>query len=458
MHALLLAVCLLAPQEAKIQSGRAPLPDAAKQREAEKTIRDLYKADYAKKSPADRDALVRTLLAQGQKSQDDPAAQLVFYREAQDLASQSGNVELAFQAVDATAAVFEVDAVALKNAALAAAAKVAKTPEELGKVADGYLGLAEAALKTDDYDNADKAAAGAILAARRANATPLMTRVTARQREIAELRAKFEKVKKATEVLGKDPENAAANLEVGLYLCFVKGEWDLGLPMLAKGSDPGLKALAAREVLKPTDAAARVEIADGWWDLAEKEKNEARQRNLYQRAMASYEKALPDATSLLLTKINLRIDTWRRSLMSKEGLSITFDSKPVPRGIVLLDSGDGTYQFTTAGGKPCVKLTNFYLYLKLADAWPEAWKTAEVDVEYYDEGTGFMGVHFDGVTGVFAEAPKSASLGSSKTWKTLTSPLVNPVFKGRQNAGADFRIFCPGNVSIRRIAIRLVQK
>src|SRR5579864_8337658 len=97
MHALqasALAVLLLAPQEARSQAARAPVPDAAKQREAEKTIRDLYKADYARKSPADRDTLVRTLLAQGQKSQDDPAAQFVFYREAQDLAAQSGNLEL----------------------------------------------------------------------------------------------------------------------------------------------------------------------------------------------------------------------------------------------------------------------------------------------------------------------------------------------------------------------------
>ena len=31
----------------------------------------------------------------------------------------------------------------------------------------------------------------------------------------------------------KDPESPAANLEVGLYCCFVKGDWDTGLPLLA---------------------------------------------------------------------------------------------------------------------------------------------------------------------------------------------------------------------------------
>jgi len=445
----LVLVLLLSPQ------ARAAVPDAARQREAEKAIRDLYKADYAKKLPSERDALVRTLIEQGRKSADDPAAQYVLYREAQDLASQAGNVELAFEAIDVAAAAFDVDAAALKNAALGTASKSAKTPDELGKAADGYLALADAALKTDDFDNADKAVAGAVQAAKRANVPALATKVGVRQKEIAELRARFEKVKKATDVLIKDPENGAANLEVGLYLCFAKGDWDLGLPLLAKGSDPALKSLAAKELLKPADAAGRVELADGWWDLAEKERNEARQKNLYQRAMAHYEQARPEASSLLLTKINLRLEAQRRRLMTKEGLSISFEPAPVSKGLLLRDNDDGTYAPAVAGGKPCLKLTNFYLYLKLADPWPESWKTADVEIEYFDDGSGSMGLQFDGLKGAYAESSKSASLGSNKAWKTLTTSIVNPLFTGRMNAGADLRICTPGNFHVRRITLRL---
>lgn len=463
--ASVLALLLLLPQESKTQPARTPVPEAAKQREAEKAIRDLFKADYAKKTAADREALIRTLLEQGQKSQDDPAAQFVFYREAQDLASQAGNIELAFTAIDTAAGVFDVDAVALKNLALAGAAKSAKSPEDLGKVADGYLALADAALKADDYDAADKAAVGALQAARRSNSTPLTTRVATRQREIADFKAKFDKVKKAMEVLAKDPENAPANLEVGFYCCFVKADWDTGLPLLAKGSDPGLKSLAAKELQRPTEPAARLELADGWWELAEKEKNEARQRILSLRAVALYELTLPDTSGLLLTKVQLRLEAWRRRVASKEGLSISFEPKAVSRGILLRDNDDGLYEPAVAGGRPCLKLSKNntdagrYLYLKLSESWPETWKSADIEVEYYDEGSGTVDVQFDGAAGAYAAGSKSASLGGSKNWKILTTAIVNPFFKGRQNASADLRI-CHGgsDLYIRRVTLRLTSK
>ena len=465
MHALpstLLILLLLAPQESKTQV-RTPVPDAAKQREAEKAIRELYKAEYAKKVPADREALIRTLLMQSQKSQDDPAAQFVFYREAQDLASQSGYVDLAFEAIDGAASIFDIDAVVLKNFALAAAAKSAKSPEDLGKVVDGYLTLADAALKTDDYEGAEKAVAGALLVARRANSVPLATRVGARQKEILDLKVKFDKVKKAMEALAKDPENAAANFEVGFYCCFVKADWVTGLPLLAKGSDPGLKSLAAKELQRPTEPSARIDLADGWWDLAEKEKNEARQRILTQRAVALYEQTLSEVSGLLLTKVQLRLESYRRRIFTKDGVSITFELKPVSRGILLRDNDDGLYEPAVVGGKPCLKLSKAdnsrYLYLKLSEPWPESWKSAEVEVEYYDDGAGSVDLQYDGASGAYAGCPKSATLGSSKSWKVLTNPIVNPIFKGRQNAAADMRI-CHGggDLYIRRVTLRLTQK
>jgi len=55
-------------------SKRSQVPDAAKQRETERQIKDLFKEQYAKKSPGDRKVLIRMLLEQAAKSQDDPGA------------------------------------------------------------------------------------------------------------------------------------------------------------------------------------------------------------------------------------------------------------------------------------------------------------------------------------------------------------------------------------------------
>jgi len=46
----------------------APEPDAAAQKDALKKIRDLFKDDFAKKAPADQQALARRLLQNGLES------------------------------------------------------------------------------------------------------------------------------------------------------------------------------------------------------------------------------------------------------------------------------------------------------------------------------------------------------------------------------------------------------
>ena len=51
--------------------------------------------------------------------------------------------------------------------------------------------------------------------------------------------------------LKANPGDTAAHLALGRYFCLVKGDWEAGLPHLAQGDDPDLKALA-EEDLKQT--------------------------------------------------------------------------------------------------------------------------------------------------------------------------------------------------------------
>src|SRR5579862_2753991 len=53
---------------------RIVVPDLAKQKEAEKAIKEVFKEQYAKKAPADRQALARFLLKQADGNASDPAA------------------------------------------------------------------------------------------------------------------------------------------------------------------------------------------------------------------------------------------------------------------------------------------------------------------------------------------------------------------------------------------------
>lgn len=455
------------PPQSKSKPVRAPLPDASKVREAEKTVKELFKDEYAKKQPADRQKLIKVLLDQAKDVQAELPLRWVLYREAQDLAGQLGSVDIAFEAVDGAAAVFEIDALAAKNVVLASAAKSAKSPEDLGKLVEPTFKVIDAALAADDLENGDKAGAGAAQLARRLNAAPLAARVAARMKDLADLKARLERLKRALETLAKDQNNGPANLEAGLFYCLGKGDWETGIPYLARSSDPALKAAATREAGAPKEPQAQAEIADAWWDLAEKERSDLRQGLLYRRAAYWYGQAQSGASSLLKVKIQSRLETQHRRILSREGLEVTFLPETTSRGILVCECGDGRYEPSTAGGKPCIKMIKAnaadvtrYVYLKLAEEWQESWKPAQVEVEYFDEGNGNLEVQYDGVSGPYRAGPKSAPLGGSKSWKILSTPIPDPMFRGRQNAGADLRISVgPGqDTCIRRVTVKLVQK
>jgi len=286
---------------------RAAVPDASRQREVEKLIRDLFKDQYAKKAPGDRLALIRTLLDQGAKSTGGPVEQWVLWREALDLATQTGDVTSAMEAIDATAQLFDVDALTMKNTALAALSKSVKSPDEFASVTTALHRLVDELIAIDDYGVAEKAAATATTTARRANDATLVQASAARAKDVGEAKAKFQAMKGFLETLARNPDDGPANLEMGQFLCFFKGNWDLGLRFLAKGSDPALKGLAEKEVALPTEAAAQAEIADAWWDLAQKEKGLTRKERMIDRARSWYQAALVQAQGLLKLKLERRM-------------------------------------------------------------------------------------------------------------------------------------------------------
>jgi hypothetical protein len=206
---------------------RVSVPDPARIRDAEKAIRELFKDQYSKKAPVDRQQLARTLLDQADRTADDPAARWVLFREAQDLAAQVGDLHTAIQSVEGASLVFDVDPLILKSAAVAAAGKAAKTPPESAALAEVLLRMADDFIAADQYDQASKAVQDAAQHSRRSTQAALVARATAKTKEIADAKTRFASMKKSLETLARTPEDGPANLEMGLFLCFVKGSWDL---------------------------------------------------------------------------------------------------------------------------------------------------------------------------------------------------------------------------------------
>jgi hypothetical protein len=290
---------------------KAPEPDAAAQKAAEAQIRDIFKAEYARHAPADQQALAAKLLQQAVETKDDPVGRFVLLREARDLAAQAGDAATALAAVDRMAAAYAVDALPLKTAALAVAGRILRTPEAATQVAQAYLALAGEAEDADQYEAAAALASKAESAARTGKDAALADEAQSRRKEIEALRTEHNAVKDAEKTLKETPDDPAACLAVGRFVCLAKGDWEKGLPLLARGSDAALQALAEKERAAPATAEQQAALGDGWWDAAAGKSGTAKAR-LQARAVHWYEKALPGMAGITKARIASRIESATR--------------------------------------------------------------------------------------------------------------------------------------------------
>jgi len=92
---------------------------------------------------------------------------------------------------------------------------------------------------------------------------------------------------------------------LGKYYALVKQQWDRGLPLLLKGEDATLKALAENEqaVARAPIPSEVVKLADQWME-ASTTIEEPLQRFARRRALFWYEKALPRLSGLTRERVS----------------------------------------------------------------------------------------------------------------------------------------------------------
>jgi hypothetical protein len=326
---------------AALVQDRTPAPDAAAQKQAEKLIRDVFKEEYARKAPVDRIALAKKMIAQAQQTDDDAAARFVLLREARILAQEASDWTTALKAIEETKKQFEVETVSATLAVHSAMAKAAKTPEEMTFAGRTMLALADDALEAQQWDVASRSAAEASALFRQAKNLALVTKAESKVKLVAERQAWSARVVKAAATLEKSPDDPEANYVLGREEGLFKGEWDRAVGLLAKGSDPALKAAASKDADFPDEAPAQVAAGDAWWDLAEKESSDVAKVNLRARAAHWYRKAKETATGLLKEKVAQRLDEVRLDQFRGTWVDVTdpslFGLQGKPGDAIVLD-------------------------------------------------------------------------------------------------------------------------
>jgi hypothetical protein len=272
---------------------KLPVPNQAAQEKAEKAIKETYQADYAKKLPADHLALAAKFLQPGRENRADPAAWFVLLREARDAAVRAGRPRLAVEAIDEIDKWFIVDASAMKQQALESILQ-AGNEETARAVTRTALSQVERAVDADDYPAALRLADLAGSAAAKGKDGNQISQAKSRREEAQALKDAFALVTTAREKLRQMPDDPAANLTVGRHVCFFKGSWDEGLPLLAKGGQAEAAGLARQDLTPPASVKAQVAIGDRWWDLGRLQAGREK-RHLLDRAFAWYALAQPGA-------------------------------------------------------------------------------------------------------------------------------------------------------------------
>ncbi|MGD0089789.1 MAG: hypothetical protein ABSE73_07700 [Planctomycetota bacterium] len=294
-------------KEALEADTRLPVPPAALLGETEKRIREALKEEYAKRGAADRIALAQRLLKIAEENKEDAPVRYAALREAKDIAAAAGDSAIALAAAEALSAVFKVNKDDLKLAAFTVVARAAATAEDADKALTAGDGLLSALAGEASFEAALKLAPQLEDLARKARNAEALKTIQLRSKELRGQQTEWNKVKPMLDKLAANPDDPEANLAVGRFACFAKGDWDKGLPLLLKGSDAALKALAEKDLAKPAAAADAAALGDAWADYADKQLGTAK-ACIQGRAKDFYERALPELSGVAKLKVEKRLD------------------------------------------------------------------------------------------------------------------------------------------------------
>jgi cytoskeletal protein RodZ len=281
---------------------KAAPPSKTALERAVRKVKEEYRPSLAgAKTRDDRIALAHEMIAQAEDSKVEPVVQYATLLVAREIAVILAHSETFCEAIDAIGERFAIDVLEEKRLALEEAAKEAHRPEQFRDLIDLAEELTRGALVSEKFEKADASARTARALAKKLtdpkDKVETVPRIEALVTEVGDREKEFKNYRKSTKQLAAEPDDPAANLAVGRYLCVVKRDWPIGLKHLTKtAADSKYKELAEKDLAEPKEPAPQIELADGWMALG-KRQGGVYKTAFYERAKFWLDKAsqkLPD--------------------------------------------------------------------------------------------------------------------------------------------------------------------
>jgi hypothetical protein len=138
------------------------------------------------------------------------------------------------------------------------------------------LHLLDESLSAGEYALATRVSSLAVAAGNRIGNAHVASVCERRKIEVTAIAKEAKRIAKQFEKLETEKLDPAANFEVGRFKCLFCGDWDHGLPMLARSNNAAWNTAAKHELAHPSDLKSEMEVASDWFRLAVNEKSESK--------------------------------------------------------------------------------------------------------------------------------------------------------------------------------------
>ncbi len=462
------------------------MPPEADLKASAAAVKQVFKEDFAlARIPAQKSELAKKLLESAAREGTGPADCHALLSMAKDLAIEAADIPTGLLALSQLTSQFPGDADGVMTKSLPRLLKVFPRDGDAAPVIENLLAFAEQATAEDRHELAKTIVTQAHLLAVRTKEADLAISLTAR---LADLRRseQFAKAFAAAQTTLKEaPDDAAAHLAAGKYLCFVKGDWEAGLEHLAAGDDAILAGLAKQEI--SPDAKAE-QVADGWWNVGEKEQGTCREQILA-HSVDWYRKAGESLTGLAKARAEKRIEQVEQSAEasaasnpraivpgSKAAAAAWWTAPDKPRGLAWIPRNVSRYTQEKFEGKAAV-LSSMYYYFNVDDAFAfdlpkETDERVFVKVRFFDEAQSAFDVIYDGYPWpgepdqkkYWQKSTDTMGGSGSGEWVEDKSEIIWPRLAGKLEDTSDIRIDgkqpvqAIGAVAIERVKIRPINQ
>ncbi len=277
---------------------REAVPIAGDLAKAQSKLRAIFQTKIAEaKSDDKKAALANEMIELSKTMSEDAAGAFALQSAAMRLCSDAGELEPILQSVDLRVERFEVDAYEQNVSALLrfAESSTRRDPSELD--GDAFLERAVpvifAAIADDDYMRASSLARHAYRMMDQEPDEEMMRSLNRLRVLLSSAQREYDKAAASLANYHDDPSQADDAATFGRFLCFIKGDWETGLPLMIQGGPETLRNVAKRDLAGANDTINEVAIGDDWWRLSEGIRNGVYRQAIQDRAAYWYQNAYP---------------------------------------------------------------------------------------------------------------------------------------------------------------------